>query len=63
MILKTDRDAGYRTLTVTWTPADPEAGQKALDEHDLSDGDHVDPEIYDEVRNTYADLIEDDSHE
>ena len=63
MILKTDRDAGYRYLTVTWNPDDPDAAAEAFREHGVSDADHVDPEIYKAVRKTYLDLIEDQDDE
>ena len=60
MRLTTERDAGYTTLTVTWNPDDPDAVDKAFDKHRVSDGDHLEPEAYEAVRETYAELTDDE---
>ena len=60
MKLKTEREAGYRTLTVTWNPDDPDAAAEAFDEHGVSDGDQLDREVYEAVRETYAELTDDE---
>ena len=60
MMLTTERDAGYRTLLVTWNPDDADAAAQAFDEHGVSDGDHVDRAEYEAVRDTYAELTADE---
>ena len=60
MRLHTKRNSGYRTLTVTWVPDDADAAAKAFDEHEVSDGDHLDREDYEAVRETYAELTDDE---
>jgi len=63
MILETDRDIGYTTVTVRWTPSHPDIAAQAFEDHGVSDGDHLDREKYKAVRNTYAELMADTNDE
>ena len=57
MRLYTDRDVGYRTITVTWSPVEHDAAAQAFDEHGVSDGEHIEPSHYEAVRDRYSEIV------